>query len=224
MDSIRTYRELVGGEVGEHYARKDFEPACSGVVLYLGLNKRYDHILHHDFVFSRDPEEEFDFIYRRGEPAPDPTCYLAAPAATDPSVAPDGGEALYVLVHTPYLRPHHDWSQMFPAYRQVILDKLKRTAGMGDIEERIVVERHLTPQDIHDRYKVLNGAIYGLASHGKFMGAFKPGNRSRQVRGLYLAGGAAHPGPGMPMVMMSGWIAADALDADCKVENLRNVS
>ncbi|EIM25134.1 phytoene desaturase family protein [Microvirga lotononidis] len=224
MDSIRTYRELVGGEVGEHYARKDFEPACSGVVLYLGLNKRYDHILHHDFVFSRDPEEEFDFIYRRGEPAPDPTCYLAAPSATDPSVAPEGGEALYVLVHTPYLRPHHDWSQMFPAYRQVIIDKLKRTAGMSDLEERIVVEHHLTPQDIHDRYKVLNGAIYGLASHGKFMGAFKPGNRSRQVRGLYLAGGAAHPGPGMPMVMMSGWIAADALDADGKVENLRNVS
>src|SRR5215213_7908600 len=224
MDSVRTYRELVGGEVGERYARKDFEPACSGVVLYLGLSKRYDHILHHDFVFSRDPEEEFDFIYRRGEPAPDPTCYLAAPAATDPSVAPNGGEALYVLVHTPYLRPHHDWSQMFPAYRQVILDKLKRTAGMSDIEDRIVVERHLTPQDIHDRYKVLNGAIYGLASHGKFMGAFKPGNRSRQVRGLYLAGGAAHPGPGMPMVMMSGWIAADALDADSKVENLRDVS
>ena len=75
-----------------------------------------------------------------------------------------------------------------------------------------MVERHLTPQDIHERYKVLNGAIYGLASHGTFMGAFKPGNRSRQVRGLYLAGGAAHPGPGMPMVMMSGWIAADALD------------
>ncbi|MCB5174416.1 MULTISPECIES: phytoene desaturase family protein [Microvirga] len=224
MDSIRTYQELVGGEVGVHYAKKDFEPACSGVVLYLGLDRRYDHLLHHDFVFSRDPEEEFDFIYRKGEPAPDPTCYIAAPSGTDPSVAPEGGEALYVLVHTPYLRPHHDWSQMFPAYRQVILDKLKRAAGMEDIESRIVVERHLTPQDIHDRYKVLNGAIYGLASHGKFMGAFKPGNRSRQVSGLYLAGGAAHPGPGMPMVMMSGWIAADALDADVKGENVRKVS
>ncbi|WP_229428352.1 phytoene desaturase family protein [Microvirga pudoricolor] len=224
MDSMRTYRELVGGEVGEHYAKKDFEPACSGVVLYLGLNKRYDQLLHHDFVFSRDPEEEFDYIYRKGEPAPDPTCYIAAPSMTDPSVAPEGGEALYVLVHTPYLRPHHDWSQMFPAYRQVILDKLKRTAGMADIESRIVLERHLTPQDIHDRYKVLNGAIYGLASHGKFMGAFKPGNRSRQVQGLYLAGGAAHPGPGMPMVMMSGWIAADAMDQDSKGETLRKAS
>jgi phytoene dehydrogenase-like protein len=61
---------------------------------------------------------------------------------------------------------------------------------------------------------VLDGAIYGLASHGKFLGAFKPGNRSRDLRGLYLAGGAAHPGPGMPMVLMSGWIAADALDRD----------
>ena len=224
MDSVRTYRELVGGRVGAQYARKSFEPACSGVVLYLGLSKRYDHLAHHDFVFSRDPEEEFDYIYRKGEPAPDPTAYLAAPAATDPEVAPEGGEALYVLVHTPYLRPHHDWSQMFLAYRRVILDKLKRTAGLSDLEDRIVVERHLTPQDIHDRYRVLNGAIYGLASHGKFMGAFKPGNRSREVRGLYLAGGAAHPGPGMPMVMMSGWIAADALDADFGGGTLRRAS
>jgi len=91
-----------------------------------------------------------------------------------------------------------------------------RTAGLEDIEERIVVERALTPVDIHERYKVLNGAIYGLASHGAFTGAFKPGNRSRSVRGLYLAGGAAHPGPGMPMVMMSGWIAADAHDSDVR--------
>ncbi|APT56391.1 phytoene desaturase [Roseomonas gilardii] len=214
MDAIRTYKELVGGDTGRKYARKGYEPACSGVVLYLGLRKRYEHLAHHDFVFSRDAEEEFDSIYRRGEPAPDPTAYLAAPSASDPSVAPEGGEALYVLVHTPYLRPHHDWSRMLPAYRQTILDKLKRSAGMEDIEERIVVERALTPQDIHDRYKVLNGAIYGLASHGTFLGAFKPGNRSRAVKGLYLAGGTAHPGPGMPMVMMSGWIAADALDRD----------
>jgi len=91
---------------------------------------------------------------------------------------------------------------------------LARTAGLEDIEQRIVFESALTPQDIHDRYHVLDGAIYGLASHGRMLGAFKPGNRSRDIRGLYLAGGAAHPGPGMPMVLMSGWIAADALDQD----------
>ncbi len=163
-------------------------------------------------MFSRDPHEEFRHIYKLGEPAPDPTCYLASTTRTEAATAPEGGDALYVLVHTPYLRPGHDWEAMFPKYRQVILEKLKRTAGMPDLEERIVFERHLTPVDIHKRYKVQNGAIYGLASHGKWNGAFKPSNRRRDVDGLFLAGGAAHPGPGMPMVMMSGWIAADALD------------
>lgn len=217
MDSVRTMAELVGGRPQRRFARRwRRDPACSGVVLYLGLDRAYPHLAHHDFVFSRDPEEEFDAIYRRGEPASDPTCYLAATARTDPATAPAGGEALYVLVHTPFLRPHHDWTRMLPAYRQTILDKLKRCAGLDDIERRIVFERHLTPLDIHERYRVLNGAIYGLASHGRVTGAFKPGNRSRDVAGLYMAGGAAHPGPGMPMVLMSGWIAADALDCDLR--------
>ncbi|HVG08413.1 MAG TPA: phytoene desaturase family protein [Thermoanaerobaculia bacterium] len=211
-DSVRTHRELLEAEPqARAFARRRHEPACSGVVLYLGLDRAYPQLLHHNFVFSRDPEEEFEAIYRDGKPAPDPTCYVCAPAGTDPGVAPHGGEALYVLVHTPYLRPDHDWKRMLPLYRRTILDKLKRTAGLEDIEKRIVFESALTPQDIHDRYGVLNGAIYGLASHGRMLGAFKPANRSRDIRGLYLAGGAAHPGPGMPMVLMSGWIAADCL-------------
>ncbi len=217
-DSVRTYRELLtGSDATASFDRKsNYEPACSGVVLYLGLNKRYDHLAHHDFVFSRDPHEEFNAIYTLGIPAPDPTCYLASTSRTEPGTAPEGGDALYVLVHTPYLRPNHDWREMFPGYRQVILDKLKRTAGMEDIEERIVFERALTPQDIHERYRVLNGAIYGLSSHGRFNGAFKPSNVARKIDGLFLCGGAAHPGPGMPMVMQSGWIAADALDRQYK--------
>jgi phytoene desaturase len=213
-DSVRTHRELIGhGAARNFQSRRRYEPACSGVVLYLGLSRRYEHLLHHNFVFSRHPEEEFDWIYRVGEPAPDPTCYVCAPSVSEPGVAPPGGESLYVLVHTPYLRAHHDWSEMLPDYREVILKKLA-SAGMPDLEERIVVEQVLTPQDIHQRYHVLNGAIYGLASHGKFLGAFKPSNRSPDLRGLYLAGGAAHPGPGMPMVLMSGWIAADAVHHD----------
>jgi phytoene desaturase len=215
MDSVRTHRELVEGNPARRFLkRRKYEPACSGVVLYLGLDRAYEHLLHHNFVFSADPHREFDDIYRRGEPARDPTCYVAAPSRTDPGVAPRGGEAMYVLVHTPYLRPHHDWATMWPAYRHVILEKLRVAGGMRDIESRIRFERNLTPQDIQERYRVLNGAIYGLASHGRWFGAFKPANRSRDVVGLYLAGGAAHPGPGMPMVLMSGWIAADSLDQD----------
>jgi diapolycopene oxygenase len=217
-DAVRTYRELVSGEAARSFEKeRSYEPACSGVVLYLGLNRRYEHLAHHCFVFSRDPEEEFRYIYELGQVAPDPTCYLASTARTEasmggPATAPEGGDALYVLVHTPYLRRGHDWKVMFPEYRRVILEKLKRSAGMPDLEERIVFEEALTPADIHERYKVLNGAIYGLSSHGRWNGAFKPSNQRRDPDGLFLAGGAAHPGPGMPMVLMSGWIAADAVD------------
>jgi phytoene dehydrogenase-like protein len=109
---------------------------------------------------------------------------------------------------------------MLPTYRKRIIEKLEQTAGLENLEQHIVVEHALTPQDIQDRYQVLDGAIYGLASHGKFLGAFKPSNRSPDIEGLYLAGGSAHPGPGMPMVMMSGWIAGDCVDHDRLVEPL----
>lgn len=221
-DAVRTNRELIGGDVAKRFdRRRRYEPACSGVVMYLGLDRRYEQLQHHSFVFSRDPTEEFRAIYDEGKVAPDPTCYLCAPATTEASVAPAGGEALYVLVHTPYLRPGQNWGEMYPKYRRVIFEKLRRTAGLQDLERHIQVERYLTPQDIHERYGVLNGAIYGITSHGRLNGGFKPANHSPDVKGLYLAGGAAHPGPGMPMVMMSGWIAADKLDADRVVEPSR---
>jgi phytoene desaturase len=216
MDVVRTYRDLIGDAsiVQRFERRRHYEPACSGIVLYLGLDRAYNHLAHHNFVFSADPHAEFDAIYRRGELAADPTCYVAAPSRTEAEVAPPGGEALYVLVHTPYLRPGHDWAKMLADYRRVIFKKLATTGGMPDLERRIRFESCLTPQDIHDRYRVLNGAIYGLASHGRWLGAFKPGNRSPDVKGLYFAGGSAHPGAGMPMALMSGWIAADSLDQD----------
>ncbi|MDB5367958.1 MAG: putative phytoene desaturase [Rhodospirillales bacterium] len=200
-NSVRTDRDLLGGPGG------DDEPSCSGLVLCFGLDQRYEHLAHHDIVFSRDGDEERRAIFEVGEPSADPTCYITAA---------EGGVALQVLVHMPYLRPHHDWREMLPACRRVILDKLARVAGMADLESRIVVERQVTPQDFHDRYGLLNGAIYGLASHGKFLGARKPGNRSRRVAGLYLAGGSAHPGAGVPMALLSGWLAAETLDRDAR--------
>ena len=218
-DSVRTYRELIGGDIAKDFDhRRSYEPACSGVVMYLGLNRRYEHLAHHNFVFSRDPVEEFHAIYDQGIPAPDPTCYLCAPSKTESAVAPPGGEALYVLVHTPYLRAGQNWTELYPGYRQVIIDKLKRTGGLTNLEDAIVTERYLTPQDIQERYAVPAGAIYGIASHGRLQGGFKPANHDPKVQGLYLAGGSAHPGPGMPMVLMSGWIAADHLDRDKIVE------
>lgn len=199
---------------------KTYTPACSGVVLYLGLNRQYDHLAHHCFLFSKDSSREFNDIYHRGVPAEDPTLYLAVPSRTDPNQAPPGCESLYILVHTPYRRDNHHWlntdgspGPTLTAYRRVILDKLKRF-GMSDVEDHIVIERHLTPTHIDEMYNAEGGAIYGLASHGKLTGGFKPRNRSLVLDNLYLAGGSVNPGPGVPMVLMSGVTAANALLQD----------
>src|SRR5581483_6288688 len=154
-DAVRTYRELLNGPFARSFdRRRSYEPSCSGVVLYLGLKRRYPQLAHHNFVFSRNSDEEFHAIYDEHSLAPDPTCYICAPAATEPAVAPPGREALYVLVHTPHLRSSHNWKYMFPRYRRVILEKMARTAGLDDLESAIEVERFLTPEDIGSRYAV----------------------------------------------------------------------
>ncbi|MBI1189143.1 MAG: phytoene desaturase [Tepidisphaera sp.] len=226
-DVQRTNRSLIDLPQARSEARSiaaSYTPACSGVVLYLGLSRQYDHLAHHNFLFSKDSHQEFDDIYAKGIPARDPSIYLAVPSRTDPDQAPPGHEAFYALIHTPYLRPDHHWEGpggMLESYRRVILDKLARF-GMRDIEQHIKVERFLTPSGIERLYNAEGGAIYGLASHGKLKGGFKPKNRSRVLKGLYLAGGSANPGPGVPMVLMSGVTAARCAcqDLGLRVEDI----
>jgi len=226
-DVQRTLRDLIPAPVASPRAAKiahHYKPACSGVVLYLGLSRQYEHPAHHDFLFSHDSDREFNDIYIRGIPTEDPTLYLAVPSRTDSSQAPPGCESLYILVHTPYLRPGHDWllpdgspGPTLNRYRTVILEKLKRF-GMPDIESHIQVERFLTPTNIDKMYNAEGGAIYGLASHGRLMGGFKPRNRSLVLDNLYLVGGSVNPGPGVPMVLMSGVTGANAALEDLGID------
>lgn len=221
-DVQRTNRDLLSAPAARAEQRaiaKKYTPACSGVVLYLGLNKQYDHVAHHNFFFSKNSHEEFNDIYHRGIPARDPTLYIAAPSKSDPTQAPAGCEALYVLIHTPYVRGDQRWDGpggLMEQYRPVVLDKMRRM-GFGDIDKHIVVERTLSPAGIDRMYNAEGGAIYGLASHGRMHGGFKPKNRSRVYPNLYLAGGSANPGPGTPMVIMSGVTAANCLLEDWKI-------
>lgn len=211
-DVQRTHKDLVATPQALAEQRKiasNHTPACSGVVLYLGLDRQYDHLAHHNFIFSKNSHDEFGDIYTKGIPARDPTLYIAAPSRSDPDQAPPGCESLYILIHTPYLRPGQDWNApggLLEHYRPVIMQKLARF-GMEDIERHIVVERSLTPTGIERMYNAEGGAIYGLASHGKLAGGFKPRNAAK-LPGLFLAGGSANPGPGVPMVLMSGVTAA----------------
>ncbi len=227
-DVQRTYRDLLDTNAAKSEQRKiarHYTPACSGVVLYLGLDRQYERLAHHNFLFSKDSHDEFGDIYQRGIPARDPTMYIAAPSRTDDTQAPADCEALYVLIHTPYLRDGQQWhgaGGILESYRPVIMRKLERM-GLDDIEKHIVVEKHLTPNMIESMYNAEGGAIYGLASHGRLKGGFKPANRSQRFSGLYFAGGSANPGPGVPMVLMSGVTAAWTLCDDLGIETDRRM-
>lgn len=218
-DVQRTLRDLIatpGGRKRQAGIAKSYTPACSGVVLYLGLKRQYEHLAHHNFMFSSNSVEEFADIYTRGVPARDPSLYVAAPSRTDATQAPAGCESLYILVHTPYRREGQRWEGpggMLEQYRPVIIERLRAT-GMPDIEQQIAVEKFLHPGLIDQMYNAEGGAIYGLASHGRLMGGFKPRNRSQVLDNLYLTGGSVNPGPGVPMVLMSGVTAANCLRQD----------
>jgi len=217
-DVVRTFKELMPGPDSQSYLNKNagkLEPACSGVVLYLGCRKRFPNMLHHDFLFSANSDEEFKDIYERRIPHADPTIYLAVPSRTDPTVAPEGCEAVYALVHTPYVTDKFDWTTKADWYRDIIINKMER-CGMSGLRDSIETERMITPLDIESLYRVNKGAIYGVVTKRGLTSAFKTGNRSH-IPGLYFAGGSVNPGAGVPMVLMSGQIAANVVLEDSEI-------
>ena len=152
------------------------EAACSGVVLYLGLDRAYEHLAHHNFVFSRDPEEEFDAIYEQGRARarPDRLPRRPRPHRAGRGAAGRRG-ALRPRPHAlPAPRPRlvADAARLPPHHPRQARPRRRHgaTSRAGSC-----VERTLTPQDIHDRYRVLDGAIYGLASHGRVLGRLQAG-------------------------------------------------
>ena len=215
-DIARTLEQMLTGENAQAYLKKNekqLEPACSGMVLYLGCSATWPQLTHHDFYFSADSNAEFKDLYERKVPHEDPTCYLAVPSITDPHVAPPGCTALYVLVHCPYLTEAFDWDTQAARYRNVIIDKLERS-GLTGLRDSIQVSRTVTPRDLEHLYWVNRGAIYGVVTQRNLNAAFKTANRSALIKGLYWAGGSVNPGPGVPMVLMSGQIAANCVLED----------
>jgi phytoene desaturase len=181
------------------------EPSLSGFVLLLGLDGTTPDMAHHTVLFSADHDSEFDGIVAAlPQPASDPTIYVSAPA--DPTLAPDGCEALLVLVNAAR-QGQVDWDagDTSERYADHILELMAKR-GM-DVRHRIRVRHWISPADLQRRTGAIGGAIYGSSSSGRRAAFLRPANGA-PVEGLYLVGGSAHPGGGLPLVLKSAEIVA----------------
>lgn len=188
------------------------ELSCSAFVLLLGVRGEHPGLAHHNEFFSSDYRREFQQMFDQGVPPSEPTIYVSITSKTTPEDAPQGCENWFVQVNVPALSPRWDWQAGAAGYAARVLDLLAQR-GL-DIRSQIVYQKILTPLDLQNLTGARRGALYGASSNNRWAAFRRPHNRCPDLRGLYFAGGATHPGGGVPMVTLSGKVASQLLLED----------
>jgi phytoene desaturase len=219
-DAAHVYTDLVRAPAARRRLDRT-TPSLAGFVLLLALRGRTPDLAHHTVLFPADYDDEFDSVFgrrgRRGRrrpprPVPDPTVYVSAP--DDPALRPDADtEAWFVLVNAPRHQPGTgvDWDApgLAADYADRVLAVLAARGGDRglDVRDRLLWRETRTPADLERATRSPSGSIYGSSSNGARAAFLRPANRS-PVPGLFLVGGSAHPGGGLPLVGMSAAIVA----------------
>ncbi len=204
-DAAWTYRNLIDPQWRSTWTDRKVETrkySMSLFVWYFGTDRRWEDVPHHMIMLGPRYKELLDDMFKRHHLADDFSLYLHRPSATDPSVAPDGCDAFYVLAPVPHLDSGTDWQEEAEAYRQRIQQHLEATVLPG-LGEHIVTSKLMTPQDFQDRLWSHKGAAFGMEPVLLQSAWFRPHNRSEDVRNLYMVGASTHPGAGVPGVLMS---------------------
>lgn len=212
-DASETYLNLVDDESLPGSKKKtvrSLEPSCSGFVLFLGIDKKYEHLSHHNIFFSADYKKEFKQIFEDKVMPDDPTIYIANTSATDSDHAPPDSTNLFVLINAPYLSDRYDWQKNKRQYTDFIVSELENR-GLSGLQKAIVYQSTTTPVDFYEKYRSNKGSIYGTSSNDKLAAFLRPRNKSRHIEGLYLAGGSTHPGGGIPLVILSAFNALELI-------------
>ena len=207
-DAAWTYRHLLPPQTRHRWSDRRIERArysMSLFVWYFGTRRRYPDVPHHTILLGPRYRELLGDIFERKILASDFSLYLHRPTATDPSLAPDGCDAFYVLSPVPHLGSGVDWQETAEAYRQAIARRLSETV-LPDLEANVVTSRVTTPQDFQDRLLSFRGAAFGLEPVLTQSAWFRPHNRSEDVANLFLVGAGTHPGAGLPGVLLSAHV------------------
>ena len=200
--------------------------STSGFILFLGVRGCDPRLGHHNIFFSDHYPREFAEIHGGKISPGEPTIYISVSARTDPDHAPEGHDNYFILVNAPARDPKQPWTKAeAQGYRDLVLKRLERfgieglsspstAAGDGGGYPRIAAERIFTPSDFAARDLAHHGALYGWASHSIRASLFRPPLRAPGTRNVFFAGGTTHPGGGIPLVLLSGKMAADLIQRE----------
>jgi phytoene desaturase len=216
-DVHHTYDRLLTGDPrGKRMAgrleRMDW--SMSLFLVYFGTKCRYPDLAHHTVVFGPRYEGLLRDIFHGANLPEDFSLYLHAPTITDPSLAPSGGEAFYVLSPVPHLgNAQIDWPTVGPRYADAILSSLEERLLPG-LRRQIVTRRLFTPLDFQSELSSFHGSAFSVAPKLTQSAWFRPQNRDPKIPGLYLVGAGTHPGAGLPGVINSAKATASVIAQD----------
>ena len=198
--------------MGRRLERMDW--SMSLFLVYFGTRRRYPELAHHTVVFGPRYEGLLRDVFHGATLPEDFSLYLHAPTITDPSLAPPGGEAFYVLSPVPHLgHAPIDWNAAGPAYADRILEWLEKRLLPG-LRENIVTRRIFTPLEFEGELNTFQGSAFSVAPKLTQSAWFRPRNRDPLIPGLYLVGAGTHPGAGLPGVINSAKATARLIAED----------
>lgn len=200
------WRDLLGKQPLS-VKRLKYSPSC--VTLLIGSNKSYEHLAHHNIHFGKSWDGVFDELIKKKKLMSDPSILVTVPSKDDPSLAPAGKSSYYVLFPTPNLTADIDWKKVGPRYRDEMIEALEERGykGFGD---GIEVEKMTTPLDWQEQ-GMEQGAPFASAHTFFQTGPFRPKNLAKGFENVVFAGSGTQPGVGVPMVLISGRLAAERI-------------
>jgi phytoene desaturase len=189
--------------------RLRYSPSC--VLVHLGSNRRYERIAHHNLHFGRAWRGTFEDLTSAGRTMRDPSLLVTNPTRTDPSLAPPGQQAYYLLAPTPNLSADIDWGEEGPRYADRLVELLERRGYVG-LADSVVLRRVVTPLDWAEAGMAAGTPFAAAHTFGQ-TGPFRPGNLAPGLDNVVFVGSGTQPGVGVPMVLVSAALASARITA-----------
>ncbi len=191
---------------------KNLKYSMSLFVIYFGTKRRYTDtgLAHHNIILSKRYKELLSDIFAAKALPEDFSLYLHMPTITDPSMAPEGHEAFYVLSPVPHLGAPIDWTKQAKPYRDAIMQLLEEQY-LPDLQANIVAEHHIDPLYFQNELNSYLGSAFSVQPILTQSAWFRPHNRSEDIDNLYFVGAGTHPGAGLPGVLSSAKIVDDLI-------------